>query len=255
MAAEIQTPVCEATGLPLPILPTEPDSRARLLFEDYHHHFHPRRDPSLSHIDGHAVRYSRGQIIPRYLHDRYHQIFTGPPLPQTQDEKFRVAVLACAGVVPRVALDLSVPGQYREVSLDDDVYERLAAPRSIYVEKAYYKKDHEYDLKRRTIGKFFASYAMQQNVREILSESVIGQFLDDATTPERKKELGNFILKEALLLSIVPIAGIHQELAQNGFVLPARRREPMSVIRKFFTKNKYTDYHDELERRIAAMAA
>lgn len=254
MAAEIQTPVCEATGLPLPILPTEPDEQARFLFEDYHHHFHPRRDPQLMGADGLAVRFSRGQLVQRFLHDRYHAIFTGPPLPESQDEKFRLAVLACSGMVPRQAIDLSKPGQFQIVDLSHEQFERIAAPRSIYVEKAHSNNGKAYDRKRHTIGKFFAAHALSQGVQDTLSSSVIGEFLDDKTAAERKKELGNFILTQALRLSIEPIMPIHEELSAEGFVLPGRRVGPPAVVKKFFPKYRYADYHEELARRMVAAA-
>jgi hypothetical protein len=248
MAAELQSPVCKATGLPLPILPTEPDARALFIFEDYHHHFHPRNSPELKEIEGRAVRYSRGQMIGRFLHDRYHQLFLGPPLPETLDEKFRVAVMACAGVVPRQALDLSTPGEYKVVNLTNDQYERLTDPHSIHVDRAFHPEQSFY--KRRTIGKFFASYAMQQNVRLAVSDNVIEQFLDVQATPERKKELGNLILREALGMSVESLAPLHRGLQEEGYVAPRKQLPLFSVVRKYFTKEYFQDYHDEIAKRL-----
>lgn len=251
MAAEIQTPVCEATGLPLPIRLTEPPQGAQFHFEDYHHHFHPRMDPGLQHIDGKAVRFSRGQLVPRYLHDSYHKIFIGPELPVSREDKFRATVLACAGIVPRQAIDLSEPGSYTVVNLEDEEYERLASPRSIYIERAFKRDAGMY--RRRSIGKFFAAFALEQDLRLVISDNVIGQFLDKKTSPEQKKTLGNFMLKEALELSIVDLSREHRILADDGLVLPVRRRNPLEVVRKYFTKDRYPDYHNELAIRIGAL--
>jgi hypothetical protein len=248
MAAELQTPTCEISGLPLPILPTEPDARALLLYEDYHHHFHPYNSPELKHLAGKAVRYSRGQEIPRYLHNRYHQLFEGPPLPTASEEKFRLTVLACAGVVPRQAIDLSREGDYRIVTLDDEQFERLSAPHSIHIDRAF-KANQAY--KRRTIGRFFAAYAMQQNIRMAVSESVVEQFLDPLATPTRKKELGNFILKEALGLSIGSLIPVHKDLKKEGYVVTRRQIPLRTVVNKFFTKDCFPDYHEEMAKRLS----
>jgi hypothetical protein len=248
MAAEQATPTCEISGLPLPILPTEPDARALSLYEDYHHHFHPRKSPELKGIDGKALRYSRGQLIARYLHTRYHQLFEGPSLPATREEKFRSTVLACAGVVPRQAIDLSREGEYRIVTLSNRQFEQLAAPRSIYVERAF-SPTHAY-YKRRTIGRFFAVYAMQQNVRQAVSDHVIEQFLDPGAEAGRKKELGNFILKEALGMSLEHLIPVHEDLKGEGYITPERQMPLQTIVQKFFTKDFFPDYHDEMAKRL-----
>lgn len=242
MAAEIKTPVCEVTGLPLPIAPNEPPkTEARFNFSDYHHHFHPRNDELLQGINGKAVRYSRGQFLPRVLHNRYHQIFNGPELPDNDTDRYRLSVLACAGVVPRQAINLSKPGEYQIVNLSNEEYASLASPDSIYIERA--RKRSEY-YTRKTIGKFFASYALQQNVRDAVSEKVVGQFLDEKTTPERKKELGNFILREALGMTIDDIAPLDQQIRTERLVFGERAKPLLTVVRKFFTIEFFPDYHD-----------
>lgn len=244
MAAEIQTPVCEVTGLPLPIAPHEPPkTEARFNFSDYHHHFHPRNDELLQGLSGKAVRYSRGQFLPRVLHNRYHQIFTGPELPDNDTDRYRLSVLACAGVVPKQAIDLSRSGEYEVVNLSEEAYSRLASPDSIYIERA--RKPAEKYV-RKTIGKFFASYAVRQNVRQAVSEKVIGQFLDERTTPERKKELGNFILREALGMTIDDIAPLDRQIREEGLVYEERARPLLTVVRKFFTIEFFPDYHDSI---------
>lgn len=250
MTATIQSPVCEVTGLPLPILPTEPHPGARFLYQDFHHHFHPRTSPELEGLAGQALRFSRGQDIPRFLHNRYHELFAGPVLPVTEEEKFRLTVLACAGVVPRHAINLDTGGGYSLVELDYDEYELLAAPRSIHIEKAY-KFNRGSFHRRQTIGMFFAAYAMQQNVREVVSNHVIEQFVDDTTKPERKKELGNFILKEALDLSLDALIPFHRELKQEGYVRKEHATGLNEVVRKFFNKKYYSAYHGIMAVRLA----
>lgn len=249
MAADIQTPICEATSLPLPILPTEPDQRARFLYNDFHHHFHPRNSPELTGLAGQAVRFSRGQDIARFLHNRYHDLFTGPALPISAEEKFRLTVLACAGVVPREAIDLSKSGTYERILLTDDQFETLAAPRSIHIDRAY-KPDSGY-YKRKVIGRFFAAYALQQNVRQAVSDKVIEQFMDETTIPVRRNELGNLILKEALGMSVDSLLDLHRDLRIEGYVLRNRAIGLPEVLRKFFIPSEFSKYHDEMARRLA----
>ena len=245
------TPICEATNLPLPILPNEPQE-ARFSFWDYHHHFHPRSDPQLQHIDGKALRYSRGQLLPRALHNEYHRIFEGPPLPESIEEKFRLTVLACAGVVPRQAIALEGNLEYSEVTLGEREFEDISSSRSIYIERAHKSKAQYYT--RRAIGRFFAYYALRQDINEVVSERVIDQFLDQSITDERRKELGNFILTEALGVSTEGLELEHQTLANEGYVSRTHQIAPRKLVRKFFTKDNYPQYHDEVARRIASAA-
>lgn len=250
MAAEIPTPICDVTRLPLPILPTEPDTRARFLFEDFHHHFHPRLSPELSDLAGRALRYSRGQDIVRELHNRYHALFLGPQLPTNEEDKFRLTVLACAGVMPREAIDLSRSGHYRKVVLSEEEYAWFGESRSIHIDRAY-KPDHGY-YKRRAIGRFFAAYALKQNVREVVSDRVVGEFTDDKTNPERKKELGNLILREALGMSIDGILPLHRDLKAEGYILPGKVMGLPELLSKFFRRQYYPDYYSEMARLLGA---
>src|SRR5437868_1010472 len=102
MPAELQSYLDTATGLPLPIAPVE---FARLPgpggHSNWHHHYHPAKSPILQTPAGVAVRNCRIQFVPRDVHQRYHDLFAGPPLPGSNEEAFRTTVLAVAGVVPR----------------------------------------------------------------------------------------------------------------------------------------------------------
>ena len=58
MAAELITPTCDITGLPLLIYPSEPQNGALFLPENFHHPEHPNKADELQDLDGRAVRYS-----------------------------------------------------------------------------------------------------------------------------------------------------------------------------------------------------
>lgn len=252
-AAFEQTLMCEVTGLPLPILPVElSTNEAPFSFQrDFHHHFHPRGSTELSRqtVGGRAVRYARGQTIERYLHERYHDIFSGPELPQTEEERFKTSVLACAGVMPRQAIDLSIPGEYQVVSLSKAQFKKLAAPNSIHIESAFHPKNSI--KRRREIGKFFANYALKQDFKDVVSNNVIDQFLDPKIEAARRYELGNFILSEASSAAVRSLVPIHSELIKEGYVAQDRSNKIGKIIRKFFPKDNYPDYYSQIAASLA----
>lgn len=103
MTAELVTPTDELTGLPLPLAPIEDFGSS----PEWHHHYHPRRDPLLtSTVGGAAVRISRLQRYSYDLHHYgYHEFYKGPPLPVTPEEQFSAVVMSSAGYIPEFALD------------------------------------------------------------------------------------------------------------------------------------------------------
>lgn len=227
------------TGLPYAILPRDPEymdvSRGPT---SYHHHFYNRRHPDLEgdhrltnrHFDdpelipmdviaGFAVRISRGQRLPVWLHRRTHDHYpTGPKLPHTIDEKFVTAAKACGGVVSRWALDLSSPYRNKLVHMDDDLFERVASPRLLCTERVY--ADKPADHRRKILGSFFLRYAATRDLSHI-SEKVVDEFLgtrDDA----RRLELGGLVLREAMEMSLAPVLPIYRDLKAQGMVHPGR---------------------------------
>lgn len=248
MAAGLETtPTCEATGLPLPILPVDPEQRDLSLPTDFHHHFHPQRSVELSRksLGGRALRYSRGQTIERYLHDRYHDFFSGPELPQNPNEHFRLSVLACAGVVPRQAIDLSTYGEYKIVDLSLEQFDDLAGQTSIHTEAEFHPKNGE--KRRQEIGKFFAAYALRQDLRTVISDKfIIEQFLDPKTSTEQKAKLGTSILNEASNAAVDDLVPIHKELRRRGYVARHKANKVRKIIGSFFTRDYYPDYFPQI---------
>lgn len=100
-------PTDPMTDLPYPLLLPDDNGRhaARV---DYHHLFHPRarcwnqvqRDRPTEHFEFVLAKMCRDGST------KYHQKYDGPGLPVTVQDKFAVVVLACAGVVPRKAMQL-----------------------------------------------------------------------------------------------------------------------------------------------------
>lgn len=249
MKAELlQTPRCEATGLPLLIYPSEPPNGALFVRTDFHHPRHPRTDPELVGPDGLPYRYSIGQDTQRWLHNNYHDIFGGPVLASERKQKLGEIVLPCAGVAPRQALDVSRRGTFRVVNLTDTEFEWLTDPVRYHIEDAFDEKRGHYV--RRAIGKFIASIALDQDVSQSISEVVIEQFLDPGISDERRKTLGNLIMTEALDMTVDDLRPKVTEFKKQGYVLPQRRRGLTEVVRKFVNKRCIPDYHDEISRRI-----
>lgn len=247
MTAGLTAPSCEVTGQPLPVLPAR--LRENGVFFNYDHLRFPSTAPELQGLAGRAVRCSSGQLIDYGSHKRKHKVFSQSDLPQTAEEAFRATVFACAGIVPRQAIDFSQKGEYEIVDLSNQQFEQIAHPRSIYIEGTHNPGRAKYV--RKEIGRFFAYYALNQEMRDSLSESVIGEFLDNKTETDRKKELGNFILREAMGMSIDDLVPTHRTLKKEGYVAKNKDLGLFTVMRKFFTKNYFPDYHEEVAKRLA----
>ncbi len=98
MAAEQETPT--ERGIPLPLVPIDTDVMAASEL-NWHHHFHPRTHPLLTDEEGVVIRASRLQRAATHgNHTEYHQWFTGPPLPETEEERLGAIILTRAGYIP-----------------------------------------------------------------------------------------------------------------------------------------------------------
>lgn len=256
MAEKLTTPSCELTDLPLPVRNTEPSKGAQFLFNDYHHHFHPKLDPSLQEMSGKAVRYSRGQFLPRQLHTYYHEMFSGPALPTNSQDKFRASILACAGVVPREAIDVSSRGEYKVVSLSKQEHAMMASAGSVFAENEKAAHPIRQAFIARTIGQFFARFALEQNIQGALSDGVIDEFLATPSSAARKKELGNFIVQEALGLAIEDVIPIHNEARQEGLISPQFPYRRIRQVVSAFCMNRYfPDYYEDIAKTLVLQSA
>jgi hypothetical protein len=260
----IMTPTDELTGLPLPVLVngadyTLPGSLPRRT--NYHHHFHPQKSRELGfdeagnrlpktdpqRVEGLALRFSRGQQLPVWLHDRYHDIFQGPQLPEASRDKFTRVILACAGVVPVKALDLSEPGKYREVSLNSKQHEFIR--RRIYFEGAASKRRSS---KRSHIGKYIAEYSLQNSLDPLLSETEIRKRVKEFLKPRSQAQrvhAGRFILGQVVDASLDSLVDIHNEAKREGMAKKGKKSLG-EIALKFFTIDRFQDYFDPLEERL-----
>lgn len=256
-----EVPIDMETGLPAVILP---DSTENPYEVNYHHHFFNRRDPrligelgsvvnlvttdlTLDQLAGVAVRMSRGQPLPKDVHVAFHREYgnIGKRLPATLDEKFKVAVQGCAGVASRWAIDLARPSSDQLVYMDDDTYNRVASPDKLCPEDNYYAFDK--DVRRSLLADFFVRYALSHELT-MISERVVDEFLHTRRA-YRRRELGNFILAEALDASVDPIALEHNQLRHKGITGGVRSMQTMvrSRVRSRGLERHYLTLEESLQ--------
>lgn len=264
------TPTDELTGLPLPVLAKSADffiRKGENLFprqKNFHHGFHPERSQALGYdelgvllpaghadrISGRALRYSRGQILPIWLHNRYHDIFLGPELPEDTRSRFTRVVLACAGVVPRQAIDLYTPGEYiKTPEMSDKVYRQIV--KNIHYEGEISRP--RYPNRRGELGRFIADYAINNSLNNIMSEKEIQdkikQFLLPKT-PESRKEAGRVILAHAVDASVADLIPIHKEAVKEKMAKNSKKALG-EIMLQFFTPNRFIDYFNPLEDKLS----
>lgn len=196
MAAETTTPTCEVTGLPLPILPVGlRESEALLSWRppDRHHAFHRKSHPFLQDIGGIALRQSRIQRVPYSVHHfGYHKIFDGPELTDDEEEKFRLSVIASAGVIPRQAIKISSSEDYSVIDLEDS--QHIAIARSTGIES------------KQEVGKFISEFATKKGLEHILDQFNVDEFLSQKTEADKKIEMAEAMLSIALSDSVNLVA-------------------------------------------------
>ena len=257
MAELDRAPICETSWLPLPILPKELAEK-RALFtpndrlcerEDYHHLWSPEKHPVLQGLGGRALRYSLGEDINRSLHNRFNKVFEkGPLLPLNEDERFVAVLFGCSDVLPRQAVHLPADGGYEIVDLNEEEHRYVGS--KVYPERHFHQK---YGFaRRRSIGKFFASYLLSQTLDFGLSGSRIDEFIDPKTEDGRRKELGNQIITNIIGDSVSHLMPVHAELRKDGFVTNEKTYDLGKTVRSFFTKNHYQDYHQALASTLDA---
>jgi hypothetical protein len=241
VAAELVTPVDELTGLPLPLAPSE----SPLPFNqpeqaDWHHHFHPRRNPLLAGVGGIAVRNCRLQLANwREHHINYHGSFIGPPIPTTPEKQFETVVLAYAGAVPEHAIDVT-RRKPRIVPIMPEQRDRLW---------------HSGELRAAgsdsIIRGFLASYTIEQNLSH-LSESIIDEFLN-TEVDERRRYLGHLLLAKAIEKATEPIDMKYRRAWKSSLidpVLPAK--SPSFVTVALGPPRRRYKIISQLRQRLAA---
>jgi hypothetical protein len=281
------TPNDPLTGQPLSMLVRASDfHRAEQdCSAEFHHQLHPGNSEELGNnswgnllpkgdpdrIEGLAVRHSLGQMTPNWLHDQYHDLFEGPLLPTISVEKHRMVLLGLAKVIPRQAIEITRPGQYRVINLDDQQHQFLT--RTTQHEGA----GRGWEQNRRgRIGTYLANFALENFLPEIIDDKKVAleverfmelsaelsdpaslrwddedvQFKKGKPTlkQQKKRELavvGVSIAHEPMMASVEPIRPLFQEAVREGMV-SGRKRDIGFVATKYFRQNRFPEYGAKL---------
>ena len=242
MSAELVTPKCEITGLPLPVVSAEPREIGVFSVLNRHHGHHPSSSVLLSDTAGEALRASRIQKINSELHTRYHQIFYGPQLPHSYQETFNSTVLAVAGAVPKTAVEIDKDNNWRVREITTPERCSLTRPGVMLSEKP------------KKIAEFLSNYVLSEAGIESAFSLEIEEFVDNKTSQNRKKELASFILGETLDANLISLASAHQGLKREGYIAPVAgtRIKTLRHAAKFIIrKHNFGYYTDSLARTFA----
>jgi hypothetical protein len=235
MSEQRQFPIDDLTGLPYAVLTV--GGQRDIPFQgvtNHHHANYPRQHLdlegkmalsgggnvlqnldalSLGKLGGLAVRVSRTQRMVPELHQLAHKKFPkGPPVPHELHDKFITAVKNCAGVVPRIAVDVTAPEGRELVHMHDDTFNHVAHPWNLHPEEYYFKRPSGYQ--QRILGSFFLRFAAEQDISHI-SLRIIDEFLY-TSDPVKRMNRGKFILREAMEVSVATVIPEHQALKRLG---------------------------------------
>lgn len=215
---------------------------------NYDHMFFPRRSPLLQDLGGIAVRRCYGQFIPIRIHNLKNRYFNSVVLPETEDQQFRTVVKGFAGVVSRWAVDMRqvIGGDDPLVYMDDETFERTTDRFSMYHQHARRVRGDRHV--RREVGQFMMDYALQINLRDLIPDGVLSEFLE-TNNVARKYELGNLIINRALNARLDPIAPEVTALRKLGLV-QKRRPGVRELPNKLILRTEKRGYHQLLAERL-----
>lgn len=251
------TPSCEITGLPLPILPKEPEEIQALinshphgydlsLRPNLHHLNHPKNHPYLlDTAGGQAERHSAVQTVPYFIHNYlYHRVFAGPAVKEDEHSSFKSTVAAISGVVPRDAInftgyDTNGNPQWERVTMTSREHRQVTAATKIAQSKP--------------VATFFAKYASQQNILELVNSSVIlDEFLDTQTTYQRKREIASNLLSSTITMSLenAQLMDKHKEWHDLGMIQGSRPLTFRRHVKRLIRMGSFTLFQDGLTTQL-----
>lgn len=256
MAAELETPTDEFSGLPLPLMPTDellPNDNGSVA--NWHHQFHPSTSPVLTDsIGGRALRCSRIQLVPVEHHNftetAYHRFYAGPPIPEDPAEQFGIAVLSCAGYMPEYAIDVStgdpcvrpmndrqlemlmmaaepapllpvVVERFRDRRMPDATLEEAAEvlwdKRERQATMSYRNMRYGYD----PMKQFLAEIVLEQDVSD-MPRKIVGRFLANGDETEGMKLLdaASNRAAEGVVARGMPVDELYRQARDDGRLNP-----------------------------------
>ena len=251
-----KTPLDEITGMPL-LLVRQPKvlplvyhpalnaecRRNNEPYADLNHVYHPSKVVIGLGAGAIALRNSRGQMVMREDHNRYHDQYSGPVLPKTPLERFKACVLSAAGYIPALAIDV-----------------RRDSPRIVELTPADRERMHSSGEVRMvstsSVNSFLKDFVMRQSVDHIL-DSKIDRFLalDPRIGPESEEQR---YLSHLLLSLVIDRVEEHLEIPysqahQLALLKPGAPRRPGDFIRQSIMRSKnMRKITHELRKKLSA---
>lgn len=240
-------------GMPYLLHPFDPPHANSSVWKDEDHSFYQRRSPELTDMAGRALRCSRVQETPRWLHNRKHRAFPdGTHLPKSEKEKFGLTILACAGYVSWMALDVRNVDNPTLVRASRNVHNYMRGKQQLHFEtkKNMRLEYRTVDAASKSIGMYIADYAKRQNITELVDDTLLDEFL---STPDDSKRLrlGNKIIGFAIDAAIDPIKPVYRSALQNELIRPGITH-PFPLVTTLFPPQEWPKYHETLAELIVA---
>ena len=235
-------PVDPMTGIPLHIAPSEKPSwvRQRNDFDDNHHIFHWNSHPQLRGHGGRVVRHSR------WAHESYHDAFRNglAYLPETDEEKFFIGIMACADIVPQYAVDIS--GRKPAITkLDKKALHDIQLSTRVFPEQDINRVNgRDNYLARR--GYFFMQQAMDMGFAKVDTE-LLARFLEEKDQ-ETKRYLGTMVIGAYLDRATAPIIPAFKFSIHAGSLPEHHPTTPVRLIKKI-TRERHEDYFATISKR------
>ncbi|MEI6237445.1 MAG: hypothetical protein WCP03_02485 [Candidatus Saccharibacteria bacterium] len=246
------TPVDELTGLPLPILPTNelPNGVELPVYLNPHHHFHPKKAKLIRNPEeGGFLRNSRIQILPRWIHNQYHDIYRGPKIDKDEQKRLLLGIFAVVGYLPKYAIDAPESAKRDEdviVEIEDDLYRQM-------IDKTLLKSEATKSKERRDrVCAYMMRVVLDQDVN-IIDQLVIEQFLDTKNDNTRL-EIGRLIINNLIEQSTEPIEPIYKQVYRKNMVRKRNIRQASGVIREV-TCPQHQRYISDLETKVRQSVA
>ena len=248
-------------GMPYALLPSQGGKHESLTWEDEDHAFYPRLAPELSDLGGDALRVSRVHEVVRWLHNRKHDVFRFglERFPKTEEEKYALLVLSCAGYLSRFAVDIARKGlDPKIVYLDRPTYENLRGRQHMHLQTSSNFRipangpnpRRTQDLAKLKIGTFLTSYAKRQGLDHIKDESFVDEFLNTEDRL-RRYALARIILEEASRVATDSVIPRFREALKDGLIREPVD-DPFEVVRKFMYVGSWEVHSRDLANNLAA---
>lgn len=238
----VPAPFEQETGMPLPIiLTTIPPGRCP--DPNKHHAFYHRVDFENGTEGSRAVRLSRVQMTPIFLHNRFHNFYRGGvELPVSEEEEFRLTILGYAGYIPEMGVDVS-RSEPRVTHITRAQRRELRQPGVFTAEQG--------KVRSRKIGDFLIGYVTRHGLDMDSSESLIDQFLF-AETFERRWKVGMKLIEHATDNAAQPFDQEYATLRKKRQLNVTASRCPRRLVRRHIV-NEQVGFPSLLEKNLLTL--